>query len=84
MKTAWIGFSDERYENYWYWSMAGITNHETLTYKNWNSGQPSNTGERDCSAMTDTEGKWDALQCGLKNPFVCEYGKFICATKFLA
>ena len=73
MKTVWTGYSDERYENTWNWRVTGTTSAYT-TYTNWNSGQPNNSGEKDCGSMDESNGKWNALQCGLRSSFVCEQG----------
>ena len=72
VKTAWIGYSDERYENYWNWRLAGITSHDT-TYKNWNSND--NSAVKDCATINDENGKWKTLQCDQKNKFFCEKGQ---------
>ena len=46
------------------------------TFTKWKSGEPNNSGEKDCGVMNgdDADGKWSAQQCGLKFPFVCEKG----------
>jgi len=42
----WIGYSDENSEGNWYW-ISG----ETPTYTNWNTGEPSNSGDAEHYAL---------------------------------
>ena len=52
----WIGFNDIAQEGTWVWHSG-----EPVTYTNWNSGEPNNSG--DCGQLYST-GKWDDTSNG--------------------
>lgn len=66
-----IGASDADTEGSWKW-VSGTA----VSYKNWNEGEPNNSGEgENCAIMvgtTDGAGKWNDLPCSAAKGFVCE------------
>lgn len=64
--SGWIGFNDEAVEGQWRW----VTN-ETVSYTNWNGGEPNNAGNEDYAQFV-TGGKWNDLP-NVSLPYVLEF-----------
>jgi PKD repeat protein len=66
----WIGFTDQETEGEWVW----ITG-EPVTYTNWGSGEPNNSGNEDYAHIWLWEGTWNDNDNGNRYPmsYVCEY-----------
>ncbi len=64
----WIGLNDRTTEGTYVWSNGG-----TSTYRNWESGQPNNSGNQDCVEIDDGNGRWNDDDCGDNNPYICEH-----------
>lgn len=86
-----IGASDQGGENEWSWIgnaaaidgfqfWEGNANGDPVdgAYSNWASGEPNNTGNEDCAAISITgsairdPGQWDDRICATEQPFLCE------------
>jgi len=67
----WIGFNDIASENSWQWSDGSA-----VTYTYWNSGEPNNSGDEDCTHIHHYSGsadkKWNDGNCGSALPYICE------------
>jgi Lectin C-type domain. len=70
----WLGASDAATEGTWKW-VTGPENGTGLTYTNWNSGEPNNSGgDEDCGQFL-LDGKWNDLSSTTTlNGYVVEYG----------
>ena len=69
----WLGYTDLHQEGKWY-----MVTGETVTYTNWNSGEPNNTNNcEEYACMYTSSGLWnDTALFGNNNKitgFVCEY-----------
>lgn len=64
--SGWIGFTDEAVEGQWKW----VTN-ETVSYTNWNGGEPNNAGNEDYAQFV-SGGKWNDLP-NTSLPYVLEF-----------
>jgi hypothetical protein len=71
MTEAFLGASDTATEGTWTW----VTD-DALTYKNWNTGEPSDTtGAENCVAMYgdgELAGKWNDVPCDAPKQFICQ------------
>ena len=65
----WTGFNDRASEGTWEWS-----NGETVSYTNWNSGEPNNSGgNEDCGQLNRFSGTtWNDEPCGASFRYICE------------
>ena len=60
-KWAWIGFTDQQCENWFYW-----TDGSPDTYTNWNPyyNEPNNNGNEDCTHFwAGSDGYWNDVSC---------------------
>jgi hypothetical protein len=55
----WIGFSDEGHEGDWQW----VTG-EHVRYRNWNPGEPNNSGGRENACELLPNGRWNDVDGG--------------------
>ncbi|MFX0123420.1 MAG: C-type lectin domain-containing protein [Candidatus Hodarchaeota archaeon] len=71
-QNIWIGLTDEIHEGSWQW-----VNGESLTYTNWDSEEPNNSGPGEDYGMMYDNGLWnDAGPPGTPEeayPYVCEW-----------
>jgi gliding motility-associated-like protein len=69
----WLGASDNATEGTWKW-VSGPENGTTLSYTNWNTGEPNDAGGEDCAQFLAT-GKWNDLNSTTTlTGYVVEYG----------
>jgi frataxin-like iron-binding protein CyaY len=54
ISTAWIGFNDVAQEGNWVWESG-----EPVTYTNWNSREPNNSGNEDYAQIFASSGRWN-------------------------
>jgi hypothetical protein len=67
--NTWIDGSDAAVEGTWKFS-----NGDSVSYTNWASGEPNNSGDQDCIQFYDN-GTWDDLSCsGTLTAYFTEYG----------
>ena len=64
--SGWIGFTDEVVEGQWRW----VTG-ESVTYTNWNGGEPNNAGNEDYAQFV-SGGRWNDLP-NVSLPYVLEF-----------
>jgi hypothetical protein len=64
---AWIGYTDEVTEGIFRWM-----NGASVTYTNWNSGEPNNSGNEDYTSMLATTGRWNDQNGTQNNLFFME------------
>jgi hypothetical protein len=72
LNAPWLGASDVATEGSWVW-----VDGSTVSYANWNTGEPSNSGGiENCATMLTgdaaTQGKWNDTDCTGSRQFVCE------------
>lgn len=65
--NAWIGFNDINQENTFTW-ISG----QPVTFVSWNSGEPNNDGNQDCTQYISQTTVWDDLYCTSELDFLCE------------
>ncbi len=65
--TWWVGFNDLDAEGSWSWS-----NEQPVTYSNWASGEPNDSGGEDCAQILWSGYEWNDATCASSLPFVCE------------
>ena len=65
--NVWIGFNDIASEGSFVW-----TDGSPVTYTNWNSGEPNNIGDEDCTHMFGPNGLWNDIRCVTSYPSVIE------------
>ncbi|KAI4899614.1 hypothetical protein NFI96_029301, partial [Prochilodus magdalenae] len=70
--SVWIGLSRGG-TGKWLWSLAdGGFYSEGDTYRNWNSGEPNNAGNKEfCVGMFWDKGTWFDVKCDDRYPFTC-------------
>mgnify|MGYP002640374567 CR=1 FL=1 len=66
ISTAWIGLNDLASEGTWVWADGSAPD-----YTNWNSGEPNNSGNEDCTQLL-ANGLWNDAKCTNKYAIVCE------------
>lgn len=66
-KYAWLGLSDLAEEGVFRWSDGALP-----TYTHWATGEPNNSADQDCVAMSEVDGLWSDIDCTNNAPFVCE------------
>eukprot|EP00964_Phaeocystis_antarctica_P073571 scaffold45150_cov70-Phaeocystis_antarctica.AAC.1 len=66
----WIGGTDAASEGAWVWSPSNTP----LSYTNWATGEPNNSGGEDCVAVVGIYygGKWNDDRCSKKKKYVCQ------------
>lgn len=63
----WIGLAEPS-EGRWLWSNAA-----PVSFSAWNAGEPNNAGgSENCGEWLFPGGRWNDLDCGLTEPFLCE------------
>lgn len=78
LKGVWLGGTDEKQEGVWKW-----VDGTTMTYTNWNNGEPNNVGGKEhylevYSPPINIAGKWNDLDGtvnGSVNGYICEFNK---------
>ena len=71
--SGWIGFTDEVVEGQWRW----VTG-ESVTYTNWNGGEPNNAGNEDYAQFV-SGGRWNDLP-NVSLPYVLEFEYIVTTT----
>ena len=66
----WIGANDLIKEGKWAW----ISDHSTIGYSNWKTGQPNNFGgKEDCGEIYKQHSfTWNDAPCSEKHGYICE------------
>jgi len=68
IEYAWIGANDRGTEGLFKWA-----NNQTLTFKNWGSGQPDNFGgDQQCVCFYGRRATWGDEFCDFETHFFCE------------
>jgi len=62
----WLGLNDKAFEGTWVWN-AGAS-----LYKNWQTGQPDNSNNQDCTTIYAANGKWYDQYCTNSYRIICE------------
>ena len=63
----WIGYNDIASEGSFVWSSGA-----PLTFSSWNSGEPANSSNEDCTEFRTGQANWNDLNCATGHPFICE------------
>ena len=63
----WIGFNDLTTEGTWQW-----VDGSPVSYTQWHSGEPNDSGGEDCAELYKTYGDWNDLPCTSSLAFICE------------
>ena len=63
----WIGYNDIEHEGNFTW----IDGSGEGNYTNWNTGEPNNSGEQDCTQLKGYLNTWDDAFCSSTRWFVC-------------
>ena len=65
----WIGLNDRASEGTWAWDGGAA-----VTYTNWHSGEPNNSGNEDCVQFNrfHPSQTWNDEGCGQALPYICE------------
>lgn len=71
--SGWIGFTDEAVEGQWRW----VTG-ESVTYTNWNGGEPNNVNNEDYAQFV-SGGRWNDLP-NVSLPYVLEFEYIVTTT----
>ena len=67
--AVWIGGTDAASEGAWVWSPSNTP----LSYTNWATGQPENSGGEDCMDFRGhADSKWNDNRCTRKYKYVCQ------------
>jgi hypothetical protein len=66
----WLGLNDAANEGFWGW-----TSQESMSYTNWNSGEPNNGGGVEDWAEMYNTGSWNDASSTATAPYVCEFGR---------
>ena len=72
IKTAWIGYSDEKNDGSWGWEHG-----DKSTFTNWKVGQPDDVGAgKNCASISRDDGQWSNQDCDdVRKSFLCGFGK---------
>ncbi|MDP2306270.1 MAG: MopE-related protein [Pseudomonadota bacterium] len=62
----WLGLNDRASEGGWVWEDGS-----PVTYTRWNSGEPNNSGDEDCTQLIWGT-HWNDWPCGLASTYICE------------
>jgi Putative metal-binding motif/Lectin C-type domain len=63
----WIGYNDIASEGAFGWSSGA-----PAAFASWNSGEPNNSSDEDCTEFRQGQGNWNDLNCSRAHPFICE------------
>ena len=74
--SVWIGLNDVTTEGSWAWDEDGSIVYTggadvSGVYNNWNTNEPNNLGDEDCTEMFVSSGLWNDLDCSTTYAFVC-------------
>uniref|UniRef100_A0A914QSL8 C-type lectin domain-containing protein n=1 Tax=Panagrolaimus davidi TaxID=227884 RepID=A0A914QSL8_9BILA len=67
MSDLWIGATTLLSNGNWNW-----TDGSDFGFKDWNKGEPQNTSNTNCAAMSLTDEYWTSQDCNKKKAFVCQ------------
>ena len=68
MADGWIGVTDQRHEGRWLTPTGG-----NIPYSSWNGGEPNNSGNNEDCTIQHSNKKWNDLNCGSQQPFICQF-----------
>jgi hypothetical protein len=74
--SGWIGFTDESVEGQWRW----VTG-ESVTYTNWNGGEPNNANNEDYAQFV-SGGRWNDLP-NVSLPYVLEFDYIVTTSQWV-
>ena len=74
--SGWIGFTDEAVEGQWRW----VTG-ESVTYTNWNGGEPNNANNEDYAQFV-SGGRWNDLP-NVSLPYVLEFDYIVTTSQWV-
>ena len=74
--SGWIGFTDEAVEGQWRW----VTG-ESVTYTNWNGGEPNNANNEDYAQFVNG-GRWNDLP-NVSLPYVLEFDYIVTTSEWV-
>lgn len=63
----WIGYNDIASEGSFGWSSGA-----PAAFASWNSGEPNNVSDEDCTEFRLGNSNWNDLNCSGARPFICE------------